>query len=329
VESDTEPRTVSPVRRWVRWILPFVVSIALLSWLFARFDFSAVLSKIDLRVASIMLPTLFAYGAFSLWIEAQSMVRVMASSGASIDAWTCARIKAASYLFAIVNYAIGAGVLAILLKRRTKIRLADTAGAVAVISVLDLVILLFLTAVGLVLVTGQEPALQMGIVLGGVGLVAGGFAVLRAPIALGGPIEKIRNFALFRAIRTTPIPTLVELLGLRFLFVGGFMGVAAAALVAFHVSIPVGDMIVGFTAVALVAALPVAVSGLGTGQETWLAVFGRYINPETGVSYDPATLLASSLVLSFGMIFMRAGVGITFARELTGEAMKAAREVDS
>ena len=95
---------------------------------------------------------------------------------------------------------------------------------------------------------------------------------------------------------------------------------AAVALLAFHVNLPLGDMVVGFTAVSLIAALPIAVSGLGTGQAVWLFVFRHWSDPET--------LLASSLVLSMGLILLRAGIGVLFARELTREAIEAAREVD-
>lgn len=320
MDPDSQQHALKTTRRWIRWILPFVVSGALLWWLFARTDFSGVVEKVDARIILIMVPALLFYGAFSLWVEAQSLVRVMASSGQPIDAITCARAKAASYLYTIVHYTVGAGVLAVLLKRRTQIRLADTAGAVAFISVVDLIVLLFIAALGAALLASREPALQLGLVLGGVAVLVGGFAFLRAPISLGGPVERIRNLALFRAVRTTPIPTLLELVGFRFLFVTSFIAMAAVALLAFHVNVPLGDMVVGFTAVSLIAALPIAVSGLGTGQAVWLFVFRHWSDPET--------LLASSLVLSMGLILLRAGIGVVFARELTREAIEAAREVD-
>lgn len=321
MDPDSQQHALTTTRRWIRWIVPFGVSIALLTWLFLRTDFMGVMEKIDAHVAWVMLPALLVFGAFTLWIEAQSLVRVMASSGQTLDSWSCARVKSASYLFAIVHYAVGAGVLAMLLKRRTQIRLADTAGAVAFISALDLIVLLSLAILGLVLLSEREPALQFGLVLAGFVVLVGGFALLRAPFSLGRHLERIRNFPLFRAVRTTPIPALLELLALRLLFVAAFMALAAVTFHAFGISIPLGDMMVGLTAVALVAALPIAVSGLGTGQATWLFVFRHWS--------DPQTLLASSLVLSLGIIALRAGIGVLFARELTREAIDAAREVEA
>ena len=86
MDPDSQQHALKTTRRWIRWILPFVVSGALLWWLFARTDFSGVVEKVDARIILIMVPALLFYGAFSLWVEAQSLVRVMASSGQRIDA---------------------------------------------------------------------------------------------------------------------------------------------------------------------------------------------------------------------------------------------------
>ena len=68
---------------------------------------------------------------------------------------------------------------------------------------------------------------------------------------------------------------------------------------------------------ALVGALPIAVAGIGPGQIAALEVF-RGIAP-------PETLLALSLVLSVGLIALRAGMGLLFAREFTREALEQTR----
>ena len=61
----------------------------------------------------------------------------------------------------------------------------------------------------------------------------------------------------------------------------------------------------------------VFVAGLGTGQVTALYVF-RGVAPE-------AELLALSLVLSAGMIVLRASMGLVFAREYTREVLEESR----
>ena len=63
-----------------------------------------------------------------------------------------------------------------------------------------------------------------------------------------------------------------------------------------------------------------SVAGLGTGQVAFVSVFGRY--------GDDEVLLACSLAFSTGLIIMRAGMGLLFAREFTREAFVAARLSD-
>jgi hypothetical protein len=153
----------------------------------------------------------------------------------------------------------------------------------------------------------------------GVG-IAGGLTLLRLPGSLG-PLEWVRALPLFRIARTARWTLLAELALLRLLFVVTFVALGWCALVAFGISVPAGDMIVNIATVALVAALPIAVSGLGTGQAAFVYLFRHWAAPET--------LLACSLTLSAGLIVLRAGLGFLFAGELTREALGAARKPEA
>jgi uncharacterized membrane protein YbhN (UPF0104 family) len=305
---------VNKLRALARYGLPFIVSGGLLAFLLSRFDMLAALSKLTAESALVMVPSLLAYGAASLYLEAQCLRRVFASSERPIDAWTGARVRAASYLFALLHYAVGVSVMAMLLRRRTGLSLADAGGAVAFISVLDLGILLSLGALVLV----DDPFSQGALMLMAIGGIAGGLTLLRSPKDLGR-IEALRSLALFRAPRTTPLRPMFELLALRIVFIAAFVGIVGASLVAFGVRVPPAPLVVGVVGVAVVAALPIALAGLGTGQAAFLFLFQDY--------GDAATLLACSLTLSAGLISLRGAMGLFFARELTREAMEAAREV--
>jgi uncharacterized membrane protein YbhN (UPF0104 family) len=206
--------------------------------------------------------------------------------------------------------------MAVLLRRRTGLSLADAAGAVAFISAIDLGVLLTLGAIVLL----ETPLAQAGMVLLAVGGIAGGLTLLRTPADLG-PLERLRSLALFRAPRTTPLRPMIELLAIRVVFVACFITLAGAALLGFGVEVPLGPLIVGVIGVAVVGALPIALAGLGTGQAAFVYLFRDYA--------DPATLLACSLALSAGLLALRGAIGVFFARELTREAMDAARKVEA
>ncbi|NRA03021.1 MAG: flippase-like domain-containing protein [Myxococcales bacterium] len=311
---------MSGLRRWLGWIAPFVISGGAFAFLLTKVDARAVLESVPGSAARVGLPALAIYGAVSLWIEALSLTRLVGGSHAGLGRWTCARIKAASYPLQLIHYGLGGAALAVLIRRRSGLALSDAAGVVVTIAMLDLAMLLLLAGAGAALLATQAPALRAGVIgVVCIGIVGGG-ALLRAPVSLG-PFERIRSLSFFRALRTTPWRTLLAVGGLRLAFVTSFIGLGWTLLAAFEIRIPLGDFVVGFAAVALIAALPIAVSGLGTGQLAFVEIFQHWA--------EPAALLAYSLTLSLGLILLRAGIGLVFARELTREALASTREGSS
>ena len=299
---------------WKR-ALPVVVSVASLAWVFTRFDISTVVDALSWRILQILVPALALYGVVTLVVESASILRLVGRRPPGFGAWTAARVKSASYLLTIVNYALGGAALTVLLRRRAALGLGEAASVVLLISLTDLWIVLLLGTLG-VLVHADRLAIDFGLVaLAGVGFF-GGLVLLRLPASLG-PLERIRSLAVFGALRHTPITHLVELAALRLFFSFCFIGVAGSAFVAFDIDVGLAQLTGGVMILALVGALPIAVAGIGPGQIAALEVF-RGIAP-------PETLLALSLVLSVGLIALRAGMGLLFAREFTREALEQTR----
>lgn len=304
-------------KRVAKWLLPVVVSGAAFSLLLREIDFAAVLQHADAGIAAKLIPVVLAYGALSLWIEAQTLSLLAAPSSSVLGKWTCAKMKAASYPLGLLNYALGAGGLTYLLRRRGGLRISEAAGIVMLIALFDLGLLLLLSALGVMLLSTQKVALQIGVIAVGMIGIAAGFAFLRTPISMG-PLDRIRDLELFRAARETPMDRLAVLALLRLGFVVSFILLCGTALAVFDIWVPPGDLAVGVAAVSLVASLPIAVAGLGTGQLAFVYMFRHWGSPEI--------LLASNLALTAGLILMRAGTGLIFAREFTREALAAARE---
>lgn len=307
-------------KRAARWLVPIAVSVGAFVLLLRSIDFGEVVRQVDARVAMILIPAVLLYGAFSLWIEAQSLSHLAASSASGLGKWTCARIKAASYPLGLLNYALGAGGLTYLLRRRGGLGISESAGIVILIALFDLGILLLLSALGAALLSSQTIALQAGVVATGVVGILAGFAMLRAKVSMG-PLDRIRDLEIFRAARETPSKRLAILALLRLAFVISFIVLCGTTLAVFDIHVPIGDLAVGVAAVSLVASLPIAVAGLGTGQVAFVYMFRHWGSPEI--------LLASNLALTAVLIVMRSSMGLIFAREFTREALVAVRENDS
>jgi hypothetical protein len=313
-----ERSTVSRTSRALRAALPFLVSAALLALLARRVDFRAALSAVAGRSLLLLAPALVVYTALSLWLDAVSLARVVPAAGGRLAIGRAARIKAASYAFGLVHYALGAAALVVLVRRRGRLPMAEATGVVMLISAFDLVALLGLAVLGSAFLATQAVALRAGLVAVALAAAPLGLLALRSERSLG-PLDRLRDLRLLRSAREIPNRRLAELLGLRLLFVALFIGLGGAALAAFGVRPPPGDLIIGFTVIALVAALPIAVAGLGTGQLAFVWTFR-----DAG---DGETLLACSLALSAGIIVMRVALAATFAREFAREALAGTREV--
>jgi hypothetical protein len=303
-------------KQWIQRGVPAAISIGALAWLFGTIDPDALFGALNWRVVYVLVPSLLAYGAVALLLEANSILWLIDPRPADFGAWTAARIKCASYLLGIVNYALGAAALSVLLQKRAELRLAEAASVVLLIASVDMIVVLLLASTGAALAGDETPSVRAGIVaIAGLGFF-GGMALLRIPGSLG-PLERIRSLTLFDALRTTPFSRLIRVALLRLGFSGLFITLAWTAFFAFDIEIGATRLIVGMMVVAVVSALPIAVAGLGTGQAATLMVF-QGVAPQ-------GELLALSLVLSAGMIMLRTAMGIVFAREFTREVLEETR----
>jgi len=304
----------------VRWGLPFAVSAALLVWIFQDQEvaFSQLGKQLTPEAVQVFVPVLLAFLAISLFIEAICLVDVVSQTHRLPGLVVAARIKAASYPLGILNYALGIGAVTVLLRRRLGMSLAEATGAVMVIGLFDLASLVGVVAVGAGLMGAATPGLKIGVVALAAGAVVLGFAFLRVPVSLGW-LEKIRAWPILAPARTLPVATLLRLASLRLVFTANFVALGWAVLYGFGVTdVPLLALAVNICILLLVAALPIAAAGLGTGQLVFVELFRPW--------GDPAVLLAASLTLSLGLIETRAAIGLIFAQEFTAEALAAQKE---
>ena len=76
----------------------------------------------------------------------------------------------------------------------------------------------------------------------------------------------------------------------------------ATAFHAFDIAAPLSELVVGMLVVAVVAALPIAVAGLGTGNATFVLVFRDLADPETLLALSLANPLSSFKIAAISAI---------------------------
>lgn len=303
-------------RKTLQRVVPAVVSLGILYWILRDIDPKTILDALTWRVGLVMVPSLLCYGAVTLWIEAVSLTRPLETVSSMVSKWMAARIKCASYLLGVVNYALGAAALSLLLQRRAGLPLGRAASVVILISSVDLLVVLGLAGLATAWMQSGDSTVHAGLLFVALAGFFGGLALLRTPASLG-PLDRLRSLSVFEGMRTVPAERLAELFALRLVFAICFVSICGVAFVAFDVPAPAVQIVAGVLIVAVVAAVPIAVAGLGTSQAAFLYLFSDYA-PE-------ATLLAMSLILSAGMLGLRALMGMVFAREFTQEALRETR----
>lgn len=320
-ESRRGKRTASVApsrwRRVLRVALPFAISAGLLAWVFSRIDAREALAYARGEVVLRFLGPLLLFNVATLLIEARCLHRVAGATRASLGIWTAARIKAASYLLSVLNYAVGAAGLSVLLRRRAGVGLADAASMVFLITLFDIGSVLASVAIGASFLEVEALGVRIGLVGALIAAIGAGFVFLRAPVGLGA-LDGLRQLDVFRAPRTAPIPLLIELGCLRSLFVLCYVALAWSLFAAFGIEIGLARAALGIAILLIVSVLPIAAGGLGTGQIAFVAIF-------SGLAPD-AELLAASILFSLGLVSMRALLGLVFAPEYTREALAATRE---
>jgi hypothetical protein len=298
--------------RMLKRIAPAVVSLAVLAWLMRSIDLNALEGVLTWRVAAVLIPALLAYAAVTLLLEAVSITQLVDVPREEFSTWTAARLKCASYLLGIVNYALGVGAFAVLLRRHSHLSLSGAASLVLLITSTDIVVVLAMAGTCAAMVETSAPTVQAGVIVAAFLGFFGGLALLRIPGSLG-PLDRIRSLAIFEGLRTIPVARLGQLLALRTCFAASLILLFAASFYAFGIRTPIPELIVGVLVVAVVAGIPIAVAGLGTSQAAFLFIFADYAPQEL--------LLAQSLIVSTGMLALRGLMGLVFARAYTGEAL--------
>ena len=304
-----EPRALARFQRRARNALPFFVSAAFLAWIFARIDVRLALDAVTPEVVLRFAPVIAVFTVFTIAIDAQCLHRLVAArpdDAAPLSRRAAARIRIACYPIGVLNHLLGAGGLALLVRRRTGASIAVATGFVLLLALLDVGAVLTAIALGGSGLRIGSVGLQVGVVATSIATLVAGFLFLRAPVDLGA-LEAVRALPLFNAARLVPLSALAELALLRLGTVACFASLVAGLFLAFDVPVSPVRVVFGVGIMLAVAALPLAVAGIGTGQVVFVAVF-------SGLAPD-AELLGMSIVLSTAILATRSTLGLLFASE--------------
>lgn len=286
VQPDSgPPGRVSPVARVVKALLPLAGSTALLAWLLSRFSLADLLAAFGQFNWPLLIPLTLLLVLFTFLWDSLCLQRLFSAAAEQpVDYPLVAHARGLSYLFAVVNFSFGQGLLAFVLSRARQISFADAAGRCVVMAYVDVLTLLSVGVLGASL--SSDPRVRYLPLFAGLALAALLFLVTMLKVFPTRALTRFRKTPLGDATHLVDWPWrwLCKLAGLRLIYFSGSIlylwtalwvaGFAIGPLVAISV-LPI---------IAMLDGVPLSVGGLGT-RETALVLLLAPPQPELLVAF--------------------------------------------
>ena len=180
-------------------------------------------------------------------------------------------IKAASYLINIVNYHAAAMGMAWLIARRKGVPFFEGAGALGLLSYLDIIAVTAMSMAGVWMAPeffGPYPQLQVWLKMVAVAVFAGaliGALLIQSPLQWG-PLQRLRDLPPLRPLAALKPSALIVGVVLRSVLILLYAVAAFFTMRAFHMQPQWGRLFIALPIITVVGTLPISVSGVGSTQ---------------------------------------------------------------
>jgi len=202
-------------------------------------------------------------------------------------------VRGATYLLALVNYALGQAAIVYFVKRSRGVPLVRGSAAVLLIMGTNLLLLLFMTTAGMVLGAETIAGLRRLMLVGYAGLA------LYLVLLVWKP-RFLTKRPLFDVLLTAGVWGYLKAMAVRLPHVLTLVCFSYATLHALGVKVPVLQAVLCTPVVLLVAVLPISVQGLGPTQGAMVFFFARYA-PGDSAHREAAVLAASMLAWAIAL----------------------------
>jgi len=304
----------------IKRLLPWVLSIGFVAFLFATTDLDAVADALAAAdwahlLVGMAAVTSLAYGADSLTLI--PLVRRFIGPARAAEVF---RVKGVSYFLNAVNYSLAAGGMAWLLSRKRELPFMRAFSPLVWLFFVDIIALGLMLALGFALhherFVDPDLAARLPIVLVVIGAV-----VLGSLLYWNAGFDFIafsffRRWRIFATFSEARLGDYLRFVPMRMAFICVYVLMHWLLLPAFGVSIPLGALIAYAPLLTFVQVIPATISGLGAVQSLMVVLFAAHV-PEA--SNGPAVILAYSTVLGPAMVLLRLGIGYAFVARVSAD----------
>jgi hypothetical protein len=301
------------MRKRLGRIFAWTVTVALLGYVLSRVSFADVMRAVKTTptwtVPVLVLSVLLVYLAdsFAIWrtfgwfLTKLSFVEVLV-------------VRGATYLLAMVNYAVGQGAIVYFVNRSRGVPMTRGTGAVLLVMGINVLLLLMLATIGLAYAPSVPKAITTVLIVAYAGLAFYVVLLLWKPAFLTSrPVfDVLLNAGVGGHLRALVIriPHLFSLLLYSYL-----------SLRAFNIRVPIAQALLYLPIVYFIAVLPISIQGLGTTQIAWKVLFAQYAPgpPEVQV----ATIVACSLFAQAVALAVQSLLGLACLKNQLGRSLAA------
>lgn len=302
------------MRRRLPRIIAWLVTAALLSWVFSRIHFAEVWAAVG-SASPLMAPVALSALCLVYTADSFAIYKIFGWFVAPLSLAETFAVRGASYLLALINYTVGQGAIVFFVHRSKGVPLARGAATVLLVMGSNLLVLLTLTTAGLLLAPDVPPALRQVVIAAYAGL-----AVYAAIVAVRPKFLASRP--VFDVLLGAGIDGHLRAMLVRLPHTASLMLFTYWTLRAFGVAVPFPQALVTLPVVYFIAVLPISVQGLGTSQAAMVFFFARYAPGGTTASRE-AIVLAASLVGHAISVAFAVCVGLVCMRHPAARALAA------
>jgi hypothetical protein len=286
------------MRNRIGRVLAWVLALALLGYLFKRTSVGAVVQAVKMA-APWTVPVLAVLVVLVYLADSLAMWRIFGWFVARLSFVEVLVVRGATYLLALINYAIGQGTIVYFVHKSRGVPVMKGAAAVLLVMGTNVLLLLFFATAGLAVAQQVPPLLSTVVAVAWVGLAVYILVVAVKP-------RFLRERPLFDLLLGAGVRGHLKAVLVRVPHLLSLMVFSYVSLRAFAVKVPLGHAALCLPVTYFIAVLPISPAGLGTTQMAMTLFFAPYA-PE-------ATILASSLTGQAIAMAVQALIGLCCLR---------------
>jgi len=302
---------VAPASSRLKRLLPWLIAVAILAYLFATIPFDHLTEALQrvtvwklVGLSGLFCGALLVADSLAMWVGFREAI-----AEPRLGLLEVMQMRGGTYLLAIVNYGVGQGGIIYFLRRYHGVRLAVGAGAVMLTSGAFIIVIALIVGTGMLAgaVPGR-PELQLLAIA-----VVAALPVYLAVIAIRPRFLADRAF--FKPLFEPGVLGTLRVAAARLVHAGVLVLGHWLAMRLFNIRVPLDSALALIPVLLLVAAVPVAPSGLGTTQAAAVTLFAQYA-PGADATAQHATVLAYSLSFQFISVGFVALIGLFCLRQV-------------